>query len=179
MQDWNVLVSVHEDCYGRARQQLQPFGTVHRTDFHNVLALTVPDTTAFLEALRQTTEQDETLRACLGRVMPVTRRFAFQTPAEFEERAGAAFAPLLPQLANKTFYVRMHRRGFRNRMSSQDEERTLGRLLLEALAQQGVPGRLTFHDPDAVVAIETIGASAGIALWTREDLARYPFLRVN
>jgi hypothetical protein len=29
------------------------------------------------------------------------------------------------------------------------------------------------------VAVETVGTQAGLSLWTREDLKRYPFLRLD
>src|SRR3974377_1924546 len=41
----------------------------------------------------------------------------------------------------------------------------------------GKPGKISFSDPDAVVAIDTIDGRAGLALWTREDLLRYHLLR--
>ncbi len=39
--------------------------------------------------------------------------------------------------------------------------------------------RLAFEDPDALVAIETVGQRAGVSVWTREELRRYPFIRVD
>jgi hypothetical protein len=51
-------------------------------------------------------------------------------------------------------------------------------ILLDALAAAGNPGRIRFEDPDYVLLIETVGGSGGIALWTGEDLKRYPFLGV-
>jgi hypothetical protein len=38
---------------------------------------------------------------------------------------------------------------------------------------------VAFEDVDAVVSIETLDHRAGVSLWTREDLQRYPFLRVD
>jgi hypothetical protein len=35
---------------------------------------------------------------------------------------------------------------------------------------------MAFTDPDAILQIETIDGPAGISLWRREDLQRYPFL---
>jgi tRNA(Ser,Leu) C12 N-acetylase TAN1 len=47
------------------------------------------------------------------------------------------------------------------------------------LAAAGTPGSISFDDPDAIVAIESVGQRAGVSLWTREDLRRYPFLRLD
>lgn len=176
MQDWNVVVSVRENAYRHARVRLKALGTVHSTAFHNVLALTVDDVPRFLDALQAATAQDAELRDGLGRAMPVTDAFTFQSPEEFETRAKETAARFLPRLAGQRFYVRVHRRGFHERLSSQAEERALGQLLLDALAQAGTPATLDFADPDAVLVVEIVGTWAGMALLRREELARYPFL---
>ena len=41
----------------------------------------------------------------------------------------------------------------------------------------GTPGKISFTDPDVVIAIDTIDNRAGLAMWTREELARYHLLR--
>jgi hypothetical protein len=38
------------------------------------------------------------------------------------------------------------------------------------------PGRIGFDDPDFIIHIETIDRRAGMALWSRDDMQRYPFL---
>jgi len=179
MREWNVVVSVREDCYQQARKALKPLGRVNRTDYYNVLALKVDDVPGFLETLKTTVEQDPALRNCLARVIPTNYNFVFQSAAEFETRARDVAARFLPQLAGKGFYVRMHRRGFHRQMSSQNEERFLDHYLLESLQRAGTPGHITFTDPDAVVTVETIGQWAGLSLWQRGDLERYPFLRAD
>ena len=73
----------------------------------------------------------------------------------------------------------MHHRGFKGRISSHDEERFLDHLLLEELGKIGNPGHITFEDPDAIVVVETVGQQAGLSCWTREDLQRYPLLRLD
>lgn len=55
----------------------------------------------------------------------------------------------------------------------------LDEVLLKALEDLGMPGRLNFEDPDAIVAVETLGQQAGLSLWTREDLKKYPFLKLT
>jgi tRNA(Ser,Leu) C12 N-acetylase TAN1 len=110
-------------------------------------------------------------------VAPVSAAFAFMTPAEFESRADEAVRAFLPLLAGKRFHVRMHRRGFKGRLAQHVEERRLGEAILAALAADGATAQVAFEDPDAVLVIETVGQRAGLALWTREQLERYPFLR--
>lgn len=179
MVDWNVIVSVYDHGYKHARELLREFGSVSRTDFYNVLAVQVGDVPGMLEKLKERLETDEKTRLCLARVVPVTVGFTFQSPEEFETRVKQAVLPWLPDLAGKGFHVRMHRRGFKGRLSSHEEERLLAEFLLEKLEETGTPGEVAFEDPDAVVVIETISQRAGLALYTREDLIKYPFLKVD
>jgi tRNA(Ser,Leu) C12 N-acetylase TAN1 len=89
----------------------------------------------------------------------------------------------LDKLAGKHFYVRMHRRGFKGRLSSIEEERFLDDFILDSLnnlAQQGkAQAKINFEDPDSVIAVETIGQEAGLSIWSREQLVRYPFLKLK
>lgn len=179
MRDWNVVVSVYEHGYAPARRFLKGFGTLARTDFHNVFLMKVEDVSDFVERLRTAFEYDPALRQHIARVVPVTERFTFQSAEEFEAKARTAAERFLPALRGLAFHVRMHRRGFRGALSSQDEERRLNHYLLERLEAMGAPGRIRFDDPDAILAIETIGPWAGLSLWKREDLRRYPFVRVD
>jgi tRNA(Ser,Leu) C12 N-acetylase TAN1 len=175
--DWNVVVSVVADGYKAARRLLRALGRVQATGYYNVIALQVDDLPAFLAALHAAHATDAALRAALARVAPATQHFTFQTAAEFTQRARAGAAAFLPQLAGKSFYVRMHRRGFRGALASHEQERLLADSLLGTLAAAGTPGRVRFADPDAIVTVETVGPWAGLALWTRADLERYPLLR--
>ncbi len=59
-----------------------------------------------------------------------------------------------------------------------DEERFLDTALLESIEQRGAPGRIAFENPDAVIVIETVGTSR-LSFWTREELEKYPFMRVS
>ncbi len=177
--DWNVVASVHERGFVRACELLGELGRVSRTEFYNVLVMKVEDVRGFLEALRRLIDETPDAHAFLARVVPVTRTFTFQTPQEFETKAVDAAAPWAAELAGKRFHVRMRRRGFKGKISSQDEERFLDAFLLRLLEEAGTPGRIDFEDPDAIIAVETLGQRAGLSLWRREELERYPFLRVD
>ncbi len=176
MHDWNVVVTVREGGFNRARRVLREFGSVCPTGFLNVLALRVDDPGPLLEGLAEKVSVKPGLLDTLGRVVPVTQTFSFQSPEEFEAKARQAALAWVPELAGKAFHVRLHRRGFKGRLSSPEEERFLDGTLLEALEKAGTPGRITFEDPDAILAVETVGNRAGLSLWTRADLQRYPVL---
>lgn len=176
MHDWNVVVTVRDGTMGKARRMLRRFGHADRSGFFNVLVMRVDDARGMLERLRG---ELETSGSVLSRVVPASSTFDFASPEEFVAKAGSAVDGLVPALAGKSFHVRVHRRGYKGRLSSQEEERRLDRALLEALARAGTPGRVEFVNPDAIVVVEIVGPRAGASLWTREDLHRYPLLRLD
>jgi tRNA(Ser,Leu) C12 N-acetylase TAN1 len=179
MRDWNVVISAREDGYTRARQLLRRFGPVSRTEYYNLLVMRVDDTHRLLEDLRTRLADDPTIVAAVARVAPAARCFDFRSHDDFEALAREAALAWVPDLALKSFHVRLHRRGLKEQLPRPEEERFLDRALLEALERGGTPGRITFENPDAILAVETVGHRAGLALWTREDLQRYPFLRLD
>ncbi len=115
----------------------------------------------------------------LSQTPPVTATFSFQSPEEFETKAKEAVLPWVENLAGKSFHVRMHRRGFKGRISSPESERFLDKILLEELVKIGHPGQITFEDPEAIIVVETVGQQAGLSCWSREDLQRYPLLKLD
>ena len=180
MHDWNVVATVHEGGFNKGIRLLKRFGAVERTDFFNLLAVrTTDEPLRFLEAVQEEASRDPASGACLARVMPVIQTFTFQTPAEFDEKARMAVCAWLPSLAGKGFHLRMHRRGFKGKLSSLEEERFLDTYLLEALELAGTPGHITFSDPDGIIALETIGPRAGLSLWSREEVRSYPLLHLD
>ena len=178
MQEWNAVISVHEHGFKRALDVFGDFGEVRRTEFFNVLLMHADDIQGMLDALRERSQRAPDSLSFLARLVPVTDTFIFNSAEEFEAKAREVVLRWVPQLGNNGFHVRIRRRGFKGRLSSPDEERFLDDVLLEALEKSGSPGRIDFEHPDAIISIETIGTWAGLALWTREDREKYPFVRV-
>ncbi len=179
MKDWNAVISIHDRGLKLAYQRLGRFGLIGKTGFFNVLFMKVDDIHTMIEALREWTLEDPHALTFLSRLIPVTATFIFQSPEEFESKAKEAVLTWVPELAGKGFHVRMRRRGFKGKLSSLDEEHFLDNTLLEALEKAGTPGHITFSDPDAIIAVETISQWAGLSLRSREDLQRYPFIRLD
>ena len=179
MEDWNVVVTATADAWKPARRFVARFGSVARSDFYNVILLRVDDVDWFLPHFATAVSDGGTAAHGIAHVFPARTAFPFTTPEEFEAKARAAVVALAPQLAGKRFHVRMHRRGFKGRISSHDEERLLDTAILEAIAAAGTPGRIGFDEPDAVIDVESVGNRAGLSLWTREEMERYPFLRID
>lgn len=87
MRDWNVIVTVSEHGFKKAKQLLASYGEVAKTVFYNVLILKTPDTLGFLETLQNEITSGSEFAAVISRVMPVEKKFSFQSPDEFEYRA--------------------------------------------------------------------------------------------
>jgi tRNA(Ser,Leu) C12 N-acetylase TAN1 len=178
--DWNVVAVVRGQGVRRGRAILREFGDIAWSDYLNVLVMRVDDIATLLEGLTERIEADPAiLGEALSRLVPAEETFSFQTPEEFEAKARSVVLRWVPRLAGQAFHVRLHRRGFKGRLSSPDEERFLDHVLLESLDAAGTPGSITFDDPDAIIVVETISNRAGLSLWTREQLRRYPFLRLD
>lgn len=179
MQDWNVVVSVREGGYSAARDLLRQFAEVSHTHFFNVLVAKVDDPRALLETLTELSITLPDIPNSLARVVPLIVTFNFDSPDHFETQAREAVLQWAGQLAGKSFHVRVHRRGFKHELPSPKEEQMLAEALLETTEKAGTPGRISFENPDAIVAVETVDRRAGMSLWTRDELSRYPLLGLD
>jgi tRNA(Ser,Leu) C12 N-acetylase TAN1 len=179
MTNWNIVITIQEHFFQQAWQCLKQFGVLAKTDFYNVLVMQTKDTQQTLQQLQEKLTADADLQTAISRVMPVTYGFTFQTAEQFENKARAIVETLLPEVANKTFHVRLHRRGFKGRLSTIEEEKFLDTYILDQLEQSGSPCKINFDDPDVIIAVETVAQQAGISLWSREDLQRYPILKLD
>ena len=176
MRDWNVVATIHDGGFRRACRLLSLEGELSRTEFYNVVVMKVLDVEAFLGRLEKLWSESRTYPIVVAHIRPVREMFHFQSPEEFEDKARDLALSLADGLGGKSFHVRIHRRGFKGRTSTKEEERLLADAILDRLSQSGAPARVAFDDPDAVLAVDTVGDRAGLSLWTRDDLGRYPFL---
>ena len=179
MKDWNVVATIAENCFKEAFSLLSHYDHVEKTPFRNVLTLKVENTETFLKSFLQDMQKDPAYRRVFCRVIPCTHCFFFQTLSAFEEKAKQCIQSFLPQLAHRSFHVRMHRRGFYGTIKSQDEAGLLGDYLNEQLRSQGAEGKVTFDDPDVILDVEIVAQQAGFSLWTREQRNCYPFLKLD
>lgn len=173
---WNVVVTLPENTFREACQLLGRWGRVKRTHFYNVLVMQVADPDAFRRDFAAAVAESPGLLNIVSHVVPAQHAFDFHTREEFERAVDDIALAWLPGLAGASFHVRLHRRGGKDQLSSQLQERRLDEILLRALAAAGTPGRVTFDDPDQVIAIETVDGRAGVSLWSREDRRSCPFL---
>lgn len=179
LHDWNVVVTVLQRHIPEALDFLRPLGQAAKPEFFNVVVMKIDDVELFLDRVLQALRAQPRFEHILQRIVPASVCFDFQRPAEFEANAAEAVEPWIAQLENGSFHVRMHRRGFKGRLSHQDEERFLDRVLMQKLTERGAETRIEFEDPDYIIDIQTVGQRAGLAMWTREQAMRYPFLKLD
>jgi tRNA(Ser,Leu) C12 N-acetylase TAN1 len=154
-------------------------GPVSGSGFLDVLVMKADDPHAVLKALDEKVATQPNQHAFLSHVIPCDQTFTFASPEEFEAKAKEDVSRYASALAGRSFHVRIHRRGSKGRLSTQDEERRLGEHLYEQMEKAGTPARVTFHDPDAVVLVETLGPQAGMALLARDDPRHSRLLRAD
>jgi tRNA(Ser,Leu) C12 N-acetylase TAN1 len=179
MRDWNTVVTFREDGYNQAVQSLSELGPVGRTSYFNVLVMRLDDIPAAMEELRQRLEANRARYGFLGRLVPLVSVFNFSSAHDFEARAREAVLIWRPEVAGRSFHVRMHRRGFKGRLSSMEEEQFLDHTVMEAMREAGSEAAVSFDDPDLIIAVETVDQRGGVSIWTREELRKYPFLHLD
>ena len=179
MHNWNAVITVREGGFAPVCRLLGPLGTVWKTGFFNTLVMRAADPFQLLAELQGQLADNPVITVWLSRFTPMQRLFAFQNVEEFELRSREAVLEWLPRLANTRFHVRMHRRGFKGKLSSAEEERFLDEFLLQSLAEAGTPGKVAFDDPDVIIALETIGTQAGLSIFGRDELRRFSLLHLD
>jgi len=177
VKDWNVVISVYQDGFRRALRALRQFGQAERSPYHNVLVMKVEDPIAVLEAIEKRTAESPAFYDAISRVAPATRGLDFLSEKEFVEKAKSIIRDWLARLIGRSFHVRTHRRGGKHELGTQDAERLFNDAIVDATTKAGTPSTISFTDPDVVIAIDTVDNRAGLALWRREELARYHVLR--
>jgi len=177
VKDWNIVISVYQDGFRRALRALKEFGPVERSPYHNVLVMKAKDPTALLEAIERKTEDNTALYDAISRIAPAMRTIEFHSVEEFKDRLKPVLLEWLPGLIRSSLHVRLHRRGDRHDLPTPDAERSFDDFLLAATGAAGAPCKISFTDPDAIIAIDTVDDRAGVGLWSRRDLARHRLLR--
>jgi tRNA(Ser,Leu) C12 N-acetylase TAN1 len=177
VKDWNVIVTIYQQGFKRALRALLAIGPTERTPYYNVLVMRVDEPLMALEAIERLTEERPALFDAIARVAPAASTFEFESTESFKDRAKSFMLERLPNLAGRSFHVRLHHRGSKLDLRTPDAERLFNDAIVAATVESGAPARISFTDPDVVVVIDTIDDRAGLAIWTREDLARHRLLR--
>ena len=177
MNDWNLIVTIYQEGLRRALRVLRHIGPTERSRYYNVLVMKAEDPLAVLGAIERLTEERPALYDAIARVAPAIRSFDFQSSQAFKADATSILLEWTPILVGRSFHVRLHRRGPELDLRTPDAERFFGEAVIDATTKAGMPARISFTDPDALIVIDTVDDRAGLAVWTREDLARHRLLR--
>jgi tRNA(Ser,Leu) C12 N-acetylase TAN1 len=175
--DWNLVVTAHGGRRHDLVYALRPIVRLRRAGYSEVLVGRADDVDRCLDGIRARADADPNFAAeVLARVVPVARTFPLGADVEGQLRVETA--TFLDALVGRTFHVRVERRGHKQVVQSDRMERALGTALVEELKRRGATPRVTFADPDLIVAVELIGDTGGVGLVSRELRARYPFVRL-
>jgi tRNA(Ser,Leu) C12 N-acetylase TAN1 len=170
---WNVIVTARTGYRRKLRRGLGPLLRLRRSAYPNVLTGLHEDPQAFLDSLDKLLTEKPYLATPISRFMTVERAFPVDPPG-FAEQLEVEIEPFLERLANKTFHVRLERRGHKGRIHSKDCEISLGGHIYERFVSQGLRPSVKFADPDIVVVVEIIDDPAGKRHQKRDDRRRDP-----
>jgi tRNA(Ser,Leu) C12 N-acetylase TAN1 len=174
--DWNLVVTAHGGRRHDLVHALRPIVRLRRAGFAEVMVGRAPDLDACLDGIAARAADPVFAAEVLARVVPVTRTFALG--AEIEAQLVTEIGALVDALVDRSFHVRVERRGHKQLVQSDHLERVLGTALVDGLRARGATPRVTFGDPDLIVAVELIGDVAGLGLVPRALRTRYPFVRL-
>jgi len=180
MKDWNLVVTIVPGA-GHLREALRHLGRLGwfaPTSFRDVCTGRVEDVPRFLEDILAARTRAEPWADKIARVIPVERTFTF-TPDSLADKLEEALTPLLDRMQSGSFCVRLERRGLAGKIPTQDIERAVAEHASNLLQGRGVSLETDFAHPDYILAAETLDDQCGVALITREESKRYPFLRVR
>jgi len=178
MKDWNLLLTSQMAQERRLLREVAGLGEFSPSDFREVIIGKVPDPEAFLETLKTWWEEKPFLPQLLSTAVPVRLVFPF-TLENLVARLKEELLPLMAEIGDQAFYVRMKRRGHKGEVSSLEVEQALDQFLKEELAARGFSPRIDFADPEVIVLVETVHNQCGLALITRQMKERYPFIKVK
>ena len=178
MDDWNVLATSVEGARPVLLAGLRRRGAFRGGGYRNVAIGRVGDVPGFLAGLRDDVARDTVLAGALARVLPIDHTFRLDGDDPMTSLETAVGA-LHPRLAGQSFFVRLERRGLHGTLHTSEVERALGTVLWGRLEAEGHAPRVPFADPDVIIAIETLGDRAGVAVIERALRQAYSFVRIR
>jgi tRNA(Ser,Leu) C12 N-acetylase TAN1 len=158
--------------------ELEHLGEFRRTSFKGVLTGWVEDIPWFLETVQKAYSDGIRWARNIARILPTEQTFTF-TPETFTDQLKEAVSPFLSRMSDGTFFVRLERRGYKGKIISPEVERAVDAHLIVQGERQGKVLRVSFEDPDFIVAVETVAPVCGILLLDREYRSRNPLVKIR
>jgi len=177
MQPWNVVVTCRRNGERGAAKELKFFGRFHAMGFRDVLVGSVENRARFFEELRKGKEVRDPVWRFVARLVPVDEVFSF-TLETFRERLSGVIDGIAERVPPGPFYVRIERRGHKGEIPTQEVEKEMGGRIIAAHERQGNASRVDFQEFRSIVAVETFGDHGGVGIIFREEIEKYPFLKV-
>ncbi len=177
MRPWNVVVTCRRNGERGAIRELRFFGRFHSMGFRDVLVGHVEDRARFLEEMRKGKEMRDPVWRYVYRIVPVDEIFSF-TRETFREKVGERIDGIAARVPPGPFYVRIERRGHKGEIPTQEVEKEMGGRIVSAHENQGHSSRVDFREFRSIVAVETFGDHGGVGIIFREEIEKYPFLKV-
>jgi tRNA(Ser,Leu) C12 N-acetylase TAN1 len=161
---FNAVAISEPRATSRALRNLATFGSFRATPYRRVIIGWVDGDA--VAALTAAWSEQRGSFVHIVRMTPLERVVAFSRDDVTEELC-CALECAGPRIAGKTFHVRTRLRGLTGRVDKHAVDRALGGYLLDLAAAAGEPARVSFSDPDLILAIEVIGRRVGYGFLDR------------
>lgn len=152
----------------RAIRSLAPWARFRATPYRSVLLGDIEGDAA--RAVVGAWDADRSLFAHIVRFIPLEQVTVFQGE-DVTEQLCCELQDAGSRVAGCSFHVRARLRGLTGKLESHAVERALGGFLLDVAAKQAAAARVTFKDPDLVLAIEVVGHRIGYGFIDRATRA--------
>jgi len=176
--EWNLLVTAQEGAARDLKRFIRRQATFRSGGFRNVFLGWHPDPLQFLRGLADSLEAKAFANRWLGKAVPMQHSFPV-IATTFNDDLRAHVAGMVEGLRDRSFHVRVQRRGHKGEMQTQELERRLGDFLWERLEGLGSRPVVSFRDPDVILALEIVGSTAGIGLISRQLRNDFAFVKVD
>ena len=175
--DWNVVAELNAGHFETGKWHLDRLGGIPgETGHEQVLVAKVPNVDAWLDRLHEKWTVGWAIFDDFSYIRPVRYKFTFRTEGELKERAIDLAGEFAPKLAGRHFSIHIEPRGL-------DQPEIAARVRSELCERLTERVECSYRDAadrpnieDAVIDVEVVEQTVGLAVWTRQELEAHPFL---